>query len=178
MPDPPSSDDGRLCQKRISVKLMKAPGNYDAKAVMHHFSRSRFPSSASRSTVRGSDRWVLPGPLPDRGRTRFFVHACTANGYVEQRSAGAFRRDGYRVRSVRTRWHEELENRSPRHRACTPCRNCGCWWITSAIIEEFREDARSGSSPISSLHRAALFTILHLLNVRRSTACCHAGGTA
>src|ERR1700738_2276671 len=81
VPNPaPAPTMGGFVKNYLSQAL-KAPGNYDAKAVMHYFRPEQVPviSELARQFAV-CDRWFASAPC-QTWPSRFFAHTATANGY-------------------------------------------------------------------------------------------------
>ena len=147
--------------KNYLAQAVKAPGNYDARAVMHYFSPQQVPviSQLARQFAV-CDRWFASAPC-QTWPNRFFVHACTANGYENNDPPhfpyamdtvfNQFERAGNK------NWKIYFNDIALSHALSK------LWLLADHFryYEEFREDARSGSLPCYSFIEPRYFTILH-----------------
>ena len=161
VPNPaPTPTMGGFVRNYLS-QAMKAPGNYDAKAVMHYFSPEQVPviSELARQFAV-CDRWFASAPC-QTWPNRFFVHACTANGY-ENNDPPRF---PYEMDTVFNQFERAgMKNWKIYYHDIALSHALSKLWLLAdhfRYYEEFREDARSGSLPSYSFIEPRYFTILH-----------------
>src|SRR6516165_4951770 len=161
VPDPTPTPGMSGFVKNYLAQAVKAPGNYDARAVMHYFSPQQVPviSQLARQFAV-CDRWFASAPW-QTWPNRFFVHACTANGY-ENNDPPHF---PYAMDTVFNQF-ERAGNKNWKiyfHDIALSHALSKLWLLADHFryYEEFREDARSGSLPCYSFIEPRYFTILH-----------------
>jgi phospholipase C len=146
--------------KNYLSQAEKAPGNYDAKAVMHYYTPEQVPviSQLARQFAV-CDRWFASAPC-QTWPNRFFVHACTANGY-ENNDPPHF---PYQMETVFNQLERAGKNWKIYYQDIALSHALSKLWLLAdrfRYYEEFREDARSGSLPCYSFIEPRYFTILH-----------------
>jgi len=142
------------------TQAAKAPGNYDAKAVMHYYTPEQVPviSQLARQFAV-CDRWFASAPC-QTWPNRFFVHACTANGY-ENNDPPHF---PYQMETVFNQLERAGKSWKIYYHDIALSHALSKLWLLAErfrYYEEFREDARSGSLPCYSFIEPRYFTILH-----------------
>jgi phospholipase C len=147
--------------KNYLSQAIKAPGNYDAKAVMHYFTPQQVPviSQLARQFAV-CDRWFDSAPC-QTWPNRFFVHTCTAHGY-ENNDPPHF---PYEMDTV----FNQLERGGIKdwkiyYQDIALSHGLSKLWLLAGhfrYYDEFREDARSGRLPSFSFIEPRYFTILH-----------------
>jgi phospholipase C len=147
--------------KNYLSQAIKAPGTYDPRAVMHHFSPQQVPviSQLARQFAV-CDRWFASAPC-QTWPNRFFVHACSANGY-ENNDPPHF---PYAMDTVFNQlerggiksWKIYYNDIALSHALAR------LWLLADHFryYDEFREDARTGNLPSYSFIEPRYFTILH-----------------
>jgi phospholipase C len=150
--------------KNYLRQAQKAPGNYDAKAVMHYFSPEQVPviSQLARQFAV-CDRWFASAPC-QTWPNRFFVHTCTANGY-ENNDPPRF---PYQMDTVFNQLQRAgIKNWKIYYHDLALSHSLSKLWLLPGhfrYYEEFREDARSGTLPCYSFIEPRYFSILNLPN--------------
>ncbi len=147
--------------KNYLSQALKAPGNYDGKAVMHYFSPQQVPviSQLARQFAV-CDRWFASAPC-QTWPNRFFVHTCTANGY-ENNDPPHF---PYEMDTVFNQLERGgIKNWKIYYQDIALSHGLSKLWLLAGhfrYYDEFREDARTGNLPCFSFIEPRYFTILH-----------------
>jgi phospholipase C len=150
--------------KNYLRQALTEPGNYDPKAIMHYYTPEQVPvMSLLARQFAVCDRWFASAPC-QTWPNRFFIHACTANGY-ENNDPPRF---PYQMDTVFNQLHRAaLKNWKIYYHDLALSHSLSKLWLLPhhfRYYNEFREDARTGNLPYYSFIEPRYFYILDLPN--------------